>query len=326
MAVLDKEIKVIMLKGERGLKGQNGKDGKSSYELAKENLLFSGTLEEWIKTFATPENYFTRAEIQRVTQAEYDKLVETGQVAPNCYYLITDDNTLETLESSITLLKKLISALQINKIEKAITSNNGYISTITNSGTGIELKTAKVNGKQNFSVEVCSDDIYFYGEDQNGFTTVDFTLLDINGRINDLEGQVSTLKDVVNNDIIDFTLPATGIIAKRTYVKYASYATKAGIIQRPIDIDITNTMQGNPVHIKIETAGLYLCNISLPSGTTQTSGYENTTFLIDVTDLTESAISLEVGGIGIQYTPYGNYGYLGCGNGTWVACKLLVEY
>ena len=45
MGTLDKEIKIIMLKGEKG---------NSSYEEAVENGLFSGTLEEWIETYATP--------------------------------------------------------------------------------------------------------------------------------------------------------------------------------------------------------------------------------------------------------------------------------
>ena len=46
MASLDKEIKVMMLKGE---KGTDGVDGKSSYELAVEELHYSGTLEEWLE-------------------------------------------------------------------------------------------------------------------------------------------------------------------------------------------------------------------------------------------------------------------------------------
>lgn len=101
MAVLDKEIRVIALKGERGTNGQDGQDGqdgKSSYELAVEEELFSGTLQEWIETFATPENYITRTEFQKVTQAQYDAMEQAGTLVPNCYYLIIDDTTAQDFE------------------------------------------------------------------------------------------------------------------------------------------------------------------------------------------------------------------------------------
>lgn len=189
MATLDKEIKIMMLKGERGSKGkdgQNGADGKSSYELAKENLLFSGTLEEWIETFATPENYFTRAEIQRVTQAEYDKLVETGQVATNCYYLITDDNTLETLES-------LITTLQNNKVEK-VTSNNGYISSIKSIGNQIHLQVSNKIGMQ-LLVKISENNIQIICLNQNGQVAANFSLLDNNNKITTLEEKITTLEE-----------------------------------------------------------------------------------------------------------------------------------
>lgn len=95
MATLDKEIKIIAV---TGAKGDNG---KSSYELAVEELHYSGTLEEWIETFATPENYVTRNEFQKVTQAEYDALVEAGELIPNCYYIITDDTSYTDLVDRI---------------------------------------------------------------------------------------------------------------------------------------------------------------------------------------------------------------------------------
>lgn len=101
MAVLDKEIRVIALKGQQGNAGTDGIDGidgKSSYELAVENELFSGTLEEWIETFATPENYITRTEFQKVTQAQYDAMEQAGTLVPNCYYLIIDDTTAQDFE------------------------------------------------------------------------------------------------------------------------------------------------------------------------------------------------------------------------------------
>lgn len=95
MASLDKEIKVIAVKGE------TGNDGKSSYDLAVEELHYSGTLEEWIETFATPENYVTRNEFQKVTQAEYDALEQAGELIPNCYYIITDDTSYTDLVDRI---------------------------------------------------------------------------------------------------------------------------------------------------------------------------------------------------------------------------------
>lgn len=104
MGTLDKEIKVIAVKGERGT---DGTDGKSSYDLAIENELFSGTLEEWIETFATPENYITRSEFQKVTQAQYDALKLAGELIPNCYYLIIDSTDAEDFEQLKTDVSNL---------------------------------------------------------------------------------------------------------------------------------------------------------------------------------------------------------------------------
>lgn len=105
MASLDKEIKVLMLKGERGY---------SSYEQAVEEELFSGTLEEWIETFATPENYVTRNEFKKVTQAEYDALKRDGELIPNCYYVITDDDSWEEITTRLTALEETTALHQAN--------------------------------------------------------------------------------------------------------------------------------------------------------------------------------------------------------------------
>ena len=94
MASLDKEIKVIALKGEKG---------NSAYQDAVENELFSGTLEEFMSTFATPEDYITRHEYKKVTQAEYDALEQSGQIINNCYYIITDDDTWDTIQGALSL-------------------------------------------------------------------------------------------------------------------------------------------------------------------------------------------------------------------------------
>lgn len=89
--------KVVMLKGD---------DGMTSYELAVKYLGFSGTLEDWIKAYTTPEDYFTRDDLKMVTQAEYDELKANNKLVAGCYYFITDDTTLEDLETAITKAKE----------------------------------------------------------------------------------------------------------------------------------------------------------------------------------------------------------------------------
>lgn len=133
MSSLDKEIKIVMLKGERGTDGQ---DGKSSYELAIENELFSGTLEQWINTFATPENYITRGEFQKVTQAQYDALKQAGQLTPNCYYLIIDDTTYDDIEQAIENLDNALSPMQTD------------ITNLKSRTTNLEAKVYKIVGNE----------------------------------------------------------------------------------------------------------------------------------------------------------------------------------
>lgn len=111
MATLDKEIKVIAVKGQ---KGDNGQDGKSSYELAVEELHYSGTLEEWLESFATPENYVTRNEFRKVTQAEYDELEQAGELIPDCYYIITDDTSYDDMIDRIEDIETGFSELEAN--------------------------------------------------------------------------------------------------------------------------------------------------------------------------------------------------------------------
>ena len=100
MGTLDKEIKVIALKGEKG---------NSAYQDAVENELFSGTLAEFMSTFATPDNYITRYEYKKVTQAEYDALEQSGQIINNCYYIITDDDTWETIQDALSLASDVVT-------------------------------------------------------------------------------------------------------------------------------------------------------------------------------------------------------------------------
>ena len=143
-----KEIKVLMLKGEIG---------KSSYQLAVENELFSGTLEEWIETFSTPENYITRTEFQKVTQAEYDELEEQGLLIPNAFYLITNDATydeimsaLGDLSSRVTIVENSVSGLTNNlaDLTNAVNTNTGKIATLESQ---MGNKTEKTTGTITFS-------------------------------------------------------------------------------------------------------------------------------------------------------------------------------
>ena len=143
MATLDKEIRVIAVRGEKGTDGQDGQDGKSSYELAIENELFSGTLEEWINTFATPENYITRGEFQKVTQAQYDALKQAGELIPNCYYLIIDSTDAEDFEQAlgdISDLKDDVSDLKDD---------------VNNQSTGLKVRVGNVEQE----IDVIDDDV-----------------------------------------------------------------------------------------------------------------------------------------------------------------------
>ena len=125
MATLDKEIKVIAVKGQRGY---------SSYEEAVANDYFSGTLEEWIETYATPENYVTRDEFKKVTQAEYDALEQAGELIPNCYYIITDDETYDEL---ITRLNGIDTT--ITEIDNQITEIDNRVLAIENKKIGTDI-------------------------------------------------------------------------------------------------------------------------------------------------------------------------------------------
>lgn len=143
MASLDKEIKIIMLKGEKG------QDGLSSYDLAVEELHYSGTLEEWIASFSTPENYITRDEFKKVTQAEYDALEQAHQLIPDCYYIITDDETYDDLIDRIEAIESDVDDLQIDN-----TQNKSDIETLQ--GQVAVLQT-KVQTLENVLQEIMPD-------------------------------------------------------------------------------------------------------------------------------------------------------------------------
>lgn len=212
MANLDKEIRVI------AVKGANGQDGKSSYDLAVENELFSGTLEEWIETFATPENYFTRAEIQRVTQAEYDELVETGQVAPNCYYLIIDDTTADDIETALDDMTIELDSLQaqlidgVNKVKMVSNNTSGirYILTTDNNTTSGGKQTPQysplfyING-DNSGLFLLDDfnaqDFYYWDSDEETYISVKEKIEDLESANESLATRVTTLENAKRHTI-----------------------------------------------------------------------------------------------------------------------------
>lgn len=167
---MNKEIEILMLKGQRGY---------SSYEEAVANALFQGTLEEWIETFATPENYVTRNEFKKVTQAEYDALVVAGELIENCFYIITDDDTwneiqdiiarIGDLETSMEDLQEDVSNLQedvddLNEIKsnQVVVGAETYTATITNNGNEILIKIEATN-----SGKITALDIINNGDNQD---------------------------------------------------------------------------------------------------------------------------------------------------------------
>ena len=129
MGTLDKAIQVLMLKGEKGY---------SSYEEAVANELFSGTLEEWIETFATPDNYITRFEYKKVTQAEYDALVRDNAFIPDCYYFITDDDTWQTILSIIANMNDLSE--DVDDVKDDITTLNNGLQSVNEDISGLDSR------------------------------------------------------------------------------------------------------------------------------------------------------------------------------------------
>lgn len=104
------DANVVMLKGD---------DGMTSYELAVKYLGFTGTLEDWIKAYTTPEDYFTRDDLKMVTQAEYDDLKANNKLVAGCYYFITDDTIAEDFEKAIATAQGTADqALELSRSNK----------------------------------------------------------------------------------------------------------------------------------------------------------------------------------------------------------------
>ena len=201
MASLDKEIKVIALKGEKG---------NSAYQDAVENELFSGTLAEFMSTFATPENYITRYEYKKVTQAEYDALEQSGQIINNCYYIITDDDTWETIQGALSLAGD-VETLQtdVGNIDDRLETVEGDLDT-----TVTELNNATEN------IEALQTDVASLQQD-----------------VGDMQSDILHLQTKTSIPIIipcnttsenkaittDFTIPIAD--GTEIYVKFANYGS-----------------------------------------------------------------------------------------------------
>ena len=91
MANLDKEIKVIAVKGERGY---------SSYEEAVRNGLFVGTLEEWINSFLTPENYVTNTTFQNAIQNLITEKLNKNSIGDQRNIYITNENGILNIKTT----------------------------------------------------------------------------------------------------------------------------------------------------------------------------------------------------------------------------------
>ena len=216
MATLDKEIRVIAVRGEKGTDGQDGQDGKSSYELAIENELFSGTLEEWINTFATPENYITRGEFQKVTQAQYDSLKQAGELIPNCYYLIIDSTDAEDFEQALKDISNLKD--DVSSLDDDVSSLDNALIAIAN-----QLNTKKIN--------INNNDGKISG-DSEGY-------LSIEGQ-NDIEFKYDNDKTIFLSDIKNFIGKRTPINIPITTTSSGTSAiiTKSGLYK--VTLQITN--------------------------------------------------------------------------------------
>ena len=222
MASLDKEIKVMMLKGSKG---------NSAYQEAVENQLFSGTLEEWIETFATPDDYITRKEFQKVTQAQYDELKAQGQLIPNCFYLVIDDTTYDNLVAIDNKLEQRVVALENSldttetDIGNLITDVDDLKTNVSNLEDNVKLllngiyyhHTVKLTFNQSHTV-ILFDILSKYG---NIVTSKDNLIELLNGATRGLESYYFKATGVSNNSAIydcEFTIGKDNIIIQATYI------------------------------------------------------------------------------------------------------------
>ena len=213
MATLDKEIEIVMLKGETGgtidrlekTATVGNVDTYTIYMTDGSTYTFNvtnGTSISTIEKTATVGNVDTYT-ITLTDGSTTTFQVTNGEVTLEQFRVFESDleDFCDDFEQQIDVINNDITDLKSDKVEK-VTSYNSSTSSITNGGEEIELQVAKENGK-NLSFQIYDDDINIYGEDENGDTIVDFSLLDLEGRITTLEGRITALegKHLYKHDI-----------------------------------------------------------------------------------------------------------------------------
>ena len=223
MASYDKEIKVVILKGERGY---------SAYQEAVANNLFSGTLEEWIETYATPDDYITRGEFQKVTQAQYDALKQAEQLVPNCYYLIVDDTSYQDIMTRLNTLSTSTSE-NTNDIDDLKNKTNNNTNDIDALNTQVEDNTNDIEALKEIHNKYAHI-IELRGENDNGVDKfyITFTIISSNNAevttIPQLIDLLKTIPDFPQNYVYgSYTVPffqASGWVQEK--IQPAPYSRK----------------------------------------------------------------------------------------------------
>ena len=166
MGTLDKEIKIIMLKGEKG---------NSSYEEAVENGLFSGTLEEWIETYATPENYVTTIDFQRVTQEQSSDISDLQEDVSDL------KNDVSDLQEDVSDLKNDVYD-ETTGLKNRVSINENNINDLQNDVLGLQNDVSNLN-----------DDVY---DETTGLKN---RVSNNENDINNLQNDISDLQNDVSN-------------------------------------------------------------------------------------------------------------------------------
>ena len=171
MGTLDKEIKIIMLKGEKG---------NSSYEEAVENGLFSGTLEEWIETYATPENYVTTIDFERVTQEQSGNISDLQEDVSDLKNDVYDETT--GLKNRVSINENNINDLQndVLGLQNNVSSLNDVIyDETTGLKNRVSINENDINNLQE-NVSNLEQDISSLGTLEPSGTDTSTNILDFN--------------------------------------------------------------------------------------------------------------------------------------------------
>ena len=113
----------------------------------------------------------TRNEFKKVTQAEYDALEQAGELIPNCYYIITDDETYDELMTRLNGIDTNITGIQSD-----ITNINSDITDIETAITGIETA---ITGLQNKKLYQHNISFSVMGADRTGTMALIYICLQI---------------------------------------------------------------------------------------------------------------------------------------------------